>query len=206
MASEETCAICLTPKTNPAKPHNCKHSFCLNCLDRWAQHKDYCPLCRQPFKYLECNFNSSSKEYEVLRIGLFKRRGLSRSEQISQPPTNREINEIVTLIDRLWGHPLENQEVHTSSWSYRAGMVFILSCSKCNLGGEKHIINDIAFRLTRNYEHNRSTYLEHNGMLDFAAISCWPCFNQRTHSSTDHSHHSMDYHYAMWMQNEIWTR
>ena len=104
MESVEICAICLTAKTNHAKPQNCTHSFCLGCLERWNQQRDYCPLCRQPFTYIECHFNVLSNAYEVLKIGVFRnqnRRLLSRSGRITQPPRDEEIEEIVSMIEGI---------------------------------------------------------------------------------------------------------
>ena len=66
MKSVESCAICLAERNNTVKPLNCEHMFCQKCLERWSHEHDSCPLCREKYQYIECNFNKGSGEFEKL--------------------------------------------------------------------------------------------------------------------------------------------
>ena len=68
MKTVESCAICLAERKNPVKPLNCMHVFCHNCLEQWSHEHDSCPICRQTYQYIECNFNENSGEFEKLSI------------------------------------------------------------------------------------------------------------------------------------------
>jgi hypothetical protein len=41
------CSICLDYITNDYKKTNCNHIFHNQCLDKWFEHNNTCPLCRQ---------------------------------------------------------------------------------------------------------------------------------------------------------------
>uniref|UniRef100_A0A0G4F6F4 RING-type domain-containing protein n=1 Tax=Chromera velia CCMP2878 TaxID=1169474 RepID=A0A0G4F6F4_9ALVE len=51
-SSSSCCAICFAGVREmkaEARPENCRHNFCLDCLKGWAQHCNLCPLCRKEF-------------------------------------------------------------------------------------------------------------------------------------------------------------
>ena len=44
------CNICFeTKQSNDMKTLDCKHSFCILCLDKWRSRSNTCPNCRAPF-------------------------------------------------------------------------------------------------------------------------------------------------------------
>ncbi|CAM9680050.1 unnamed protein product [Bubo scandiacus] len=45
-ASEDRCPICLITLDNAALTMPCLHRFCFSCIQRWAEIKPECPLCR----------------------------------------------------------------------------------------------------------------------------------------------------------------
>ena len=68
MESVEICAICLATRNDPVKPRNCRHIFCQDCLEQWSREHDSCPVCRQSYEYIECDFDQESGEFEKLRV------------------------------------------------------------------------------------------------------------------------------------------
>lgn len=42
-----SCGICLEEDINIDKT-NCQHNFCYNCINKWKQRSNTCPICRQP--------------------------------------------------------------------------------------------------------------------------------------------------------------
>lgn len=49
---ERICPICLSSLINPARPNECFHFFCYNCLYIWSKDSNSCPYCRVKFKYI----------------------------------------------------------------------------------------------------------------------------------------------------------
>ncbi|KAL4496417.1 hypothetical protein ABPG72_014647 [Tetrahymena utriculariae] len=47
--NKDNCSICLRSKRNKATILDCKHSFCFECIKKWAQKKLQCPLCKTHF-------------------------------------------------------------------------------------------------------------------------------------------------------------
>ncbi|CAG9314654.1 unnamed protein product [Blepharisma stoltei] len=45
----ETCGICLNAVEFQGKLDCCKHSFCFECIERWSQTENTCPLCKLRF-------------------------------------------------------------------------------------------------------------------------------------------------------------
>jgi len=64
------CAICMNviEPTKKARVDNCKHEFCCECIEAWAQTKLSCPLCNVNFDKLLINFSTDGKSYEEKRI------------------------------------------------------------------------------------------------------------------------------------------
>ncbi|KAE8593031.1 hypothetical protein XENTR_v10018951 [Xenopus tropicalis] len=46
---EPECTICMERIENIAHPDNCIHTFCYQCILKWAETSAVCPLCREPF-------------------------------------------------------------------------------------------------------------------------------------------------------------
>ena len=42
-----SCSICLNKNTNPFQL-NCKHSFHKECIEKWLNINNSCPICREP--------------------------------------------------------------------------------------------------------------------------------------------------------------
>lgn len=53
--AELTCCICLSePKeSDRAKINGCTHLFCFECIDKWAERENSCPLCKSRFNRIE---------------------------------------------------------------------------------------------------------------------------------------------------------
>jgi Ring finger domain len=45
--NDESCVICLGPIRTPTHGDNCTHQFCFNCILRWMNNNNTCPLCRK---------------------------------------------------------------------------------------------------------------------------------------------------------------
>uniref|UniRef100_A0A493TYJ6 RING-type E3 ubiquitin transferase n=1 Tax=Anas platyrhynchos platyrhynchos TaxID=8840 RepID=A0A493TYJ6_ANAPP len=41
------CPICLDSQVNPSYVLPCLHRFCFACIQRWAESKPECPLCKR---------------------------------------------------------------------------------------------------------------------------------------------------------------
>lgn len=53
MAKPALCTICIEPPAEPTQPNNCKHWFCLACIQQWSQVGDnQCPLCKVEYDRL----------------------------------------------------------------------------------------------------------------------------------------------------------
>mmetsp|Transcript_5263 Transcript_5263/g.11420 ORF Transcript_5263/g.11420 Transcript_5263/m.11420 type:complete len:346 (+) Transcript_5263:82-1119(+) len=50
------CTICLedTGRSDLATVSGCEHRFCFTCIDRWAEMKSECPLCKKGFHWVAC--------------------------------------------------------------------------------------------------------------------------------------------------------
>ncbi|OCT72686.1 hypothetical protein XELAEV_18035670mg [Xenopus laevis] len=46
---EAICPICMERIENISHPDNCIHTFCHQCIVKWAEINPVCPLCREPF-------------------------------------------------------------------------------------------------------------------------------------------------------------
>ena len=51
------CDICLTNEVKSLSQLNCNHLFHSDCINKWLQQKDTCPLCRAEFN----DFNEIEK-------------------------------------------------------------------------------------------------------------------------------------------------
>ncbi|VUZ49783.1 unnamed protein product [Hymenolepis diminuta] len=69
-AKSNNCGICWNSlNMHYANPACCRHKFCYNCLKRWAEINNSCPLCRKRFQeMLIYNRNGSKRENIVPRI------------------------------------------------------------------------------------------------------------------------------------------
>ncbi|CAG9329354.1 unnamed protein product [Blepharisma stoltei] len=45
----EICGICLNPIEFQGKLDCCKHPFCFDCIERWSETENTCPLCKLRF-------------------------------------------------------------------------------------------------------------------------------------------------------------
>ncbi len=44
------CMICMGEVKEGARPNNCNHEFCMECLKQWSIQTNLCPLCRKEFR------------------------------------------------------------------------------------------------------------------------------------------------------------
>jgi hypothetical protein len=47
------CAICFERISERAKPENCIHTFCMDCILGWTKFHNLCPLCKVEIEVLE---------------------------------------------------------------------------------------------------------------------------------------------------------
>ena len=63
MSSKDDCGICYKDITNdPAKLDGCQHTYCEDCIKRWAERENSCPTCRGTFHSITTNKNIFSVE------------------------------------------------------------------------------------------------------------------------------------------------
>ena len=63
--NEIRCPICLRLAWTPVHPNCCIHVFCKDCIEKWAQTKLICPICRQSFDYIKkVNFDKTFYEFQ----------------------------------------------------------------------------------------------------------------------------------------------
>lgn len=63
MSSKDDCSICYKDITNdPAKLDGCQHTYCEDCIKRWAERENSCPNCRAKFHTITINQNIFSVE------------------------------------------------------------------------------------------------------------------------------------------------
>lgn len=49
---ESNCVICLNRCVDQSFPDSCLHVFCFECISKWTQQKNSCPLCKKSeFKF-----------------------------------------------------------------------------------------------------------------------------------------------------------
>ncbi|CAG9326701.1 unnamed protein product [Blepharisma stoltei] len=49
MNNAEKCGICLNPVSYQGKLSCCNHNFCFDCITKWSQTENSCPLCKDRF-------------------------------------------------------------------------------------------------------------------------------------------------------------
>ncbi|KAK8804171.1 hypothetical protein WA171_000263, partial [Blastocystis sp. BT1] len=63
IVAEDCCAICLNPIKEGGRINCCKHTFCLDCITKWAERSNHCPTCRKEFRYITpCKVFKDEKE------------------------------------------------------------------------------------------------------------------------------------------------
>eukprot|EP01017_Pseudomicrothorax_dubius_P007298 TRINITY_DN1224_c0_g1_i11.p1 TRINITY_DN1224_c0_g1~~TRINITY_DN1224_c0_g1_i11.p1 ORF type:complete len:187 (-),score=30.75 TRINITY_DN1224_c0_g1_i11:346-906(-) len=50
------CGICFAPIELQGKLDTCSHEFCLDCIKKWSQRENSCPLCKRRFKSISKNW------------------------------------------------------------------------------------------------------------------------------------------------------
>ena len=45
----DICAICLDQIKYKSKINSCRHKFCFDCIKKWAEISNKCPLCKKTF-------------------------------------------------------------------------------------------------------------------------------------------------------------
>lgn len=69
---QDRCAVCLEVITEQySTPRECKHKFCVGCLEEWAKVENSCPCCRQGFSCIHVFGRIKTRsggEYQVIPV------------------------------------------------------------------------------------------------------------------------------------------
>ncbi|GJQ10230.1 hypothetical protein GpartN1_g2021.t1 [Galdieria partita] len=61
-----SCSICFTsPAESPSYPDCCNHTFCQDCLVKWSDMLNICPLCKRKFLFI-CDLLQAGKKIKVI--------------------------------------------------------------------------------------------------------------------------------------------
>lgn len=61
-----SCSICFTsPAVKPSHPDCCNHTFCCDCLLKWSDMLNTCPLCKRKFHFI-CDLYQTGKKTKIL--------------------------------------------------------------------------------------------------------------------------------------------
>jgi hypothetical protein len=47
------CVICMEPPSIRGKIQSCDHVFCFECIKKWSEHENSCPLCKKRFRQID---------------------------------------------------------------------------------------------------------------------------------------------------------
>eukprot|EP01101_Sappina_pedata_P007070 TRINITY_DN366_c0_g1_i4.p1 TRINITY_DN366_c0_g1~~TRINITY_DN366_c0_g1_i4.p1 ORF type:complete len:266 (-),score=45.83 TRINITY_DN366_c0_g1_i4:100-864(-) len=84
ISQDLVCSICQSPFTNAVRSSSCGHTFCRNCILRWAETNNTCPLDHTPLQTLQWDrvANSLTNELAVSCTVCYQWRG--SKDEISQ--------------------------------------------------------------------------------------------------------------------------
>lgn len=83
---KEKCTICLDIIENNEVNLECKHIFHKNCIEGWNKHKNTCPVCRKPIKFV------NKKKYKTSKYVVTNR---YTSASLTNPTNYNSINTII---------------------------------------------------------------------------------------------------------------
>jgi hypothetical protein len=108
-----TCPICLdapTSMTDVASISGCTHKFCFDCIDKWANTENRCPLCKSDFRTIDRVIAPSpdedapgiSSNHSICRINT--RTVVDRSQADDTPPSGAlALFELAMFLTRIIG-------------------------------------------------------------------------------------------------------
>lgn len=102
--SDARCAICLDRINDGCCAETCEHSFCFECLKRWAAIQPVCPLCKRKFTSIRHSFtvDGSCRIYDV--PSSYVGGGGSSSGEYS--PALERIMRGLVYNQNMWAEPL----------------------------------------------------------------------------------------------------
>ncbi|CAO1318682.1 unnamed protein product [Diamesa hyperborea] len=74
---ESNCVICLNRCVDQSFPDSCLHVFCFECISKWTQQKNSCPLCKKNFDTIIHNVKSKS-EYDTWKVPITTENNMSQ--------------------------------------------------------------------------------------------------------------------------------
>jgi len=80
----DACGVCLETILIRGKLSCCDHSFCFDCINKWSQQSNTCPICKQRFNALKKISNNGTPEEEPHKRG----RKRKKEEVIKVPHRN----------------------------------------------------------------------------------------------------------------------
>lgn len=75
MSQDRTCIFCWDEIQHRGGVNGCRHTFCFDCISRWSQQQNFCPLCRAPFTELQ-RYIREDELVCILSVPLGRRRQL----------------------------------------------------------------------------------------------------------------------------------
>ncbi|GAX11816.1 hypothetical protein FisN_7Lh204 [Fistulifera solaris] len=65
MEAEDLCTICWSTPTTRASISDCRHTFCLDCIEQWSSRENRCPLCKTRFERISWNSEGTAQSKVV---------------------------------------------------------------------------------------------------------------------------------------------
>ncbi|CAK56946.1 unnamed protein product (macronuclear) [Paramecium tetraurelia] len=84
----ESCGICYNAIENQGVLDSCNHSFCSDCIKKWSNIENTCPLCKQKFTQIESKWKRVY--FEINSGSLQKPQDIKAKMQIKQDLCQRQ--------------------------------------------------------------------------------------------------------------------
>ncbi|CAD8098890.1 unnamed protein product [Paramecium primaurelia] len=81
----QQCGICYNAIENQGILDSCSHSFCSDCIKKWSNIENTCPLCKQKFTQIESKWKRVY--FEIYSGSLQKSQDIKTKMQIKQVST-----------------------------------------------------------------------------------------------------------------------
>ncbi|OMJ78627.1 hypothetical protein SteCoe_21504 [Stentor coeruleus] len=66
MSNAKTCGICLNEITIQGVINSCRHEFCFDCISKWSDIENKCPVCKVRFLTITSEFKR--KQYRSMKL------------------------------------------------------------------------------------------------------------------------------------------